>query len=122
MARLPKKPKVKESRTHIYRVPLLALKVYATKEEAKAAADHCDRCDRQPREEEWDDPQWVLTLGVTEDGLLGIARLCPDCFPMLEWGDVYAPLCRTGSPAIPIGIANGPPNMIEGRPDDRKTA
>lgn len=116
-----KKPKLKQQKSHIYRVPLLALKVYDSEEEAKAAQDHCDNCDRQPVEEEWDDPQWVLTLGVTEKGVLGIARFCPECWPTLEWGDVYAPQGYTG-PAIPIGIVDGPPELIHGRPDEQQTA
>jgi hypothetical protein len=121
MARLPKKKKEKEARSHIYRVPLVALKVYDSHEEAEAGVDHCDKCDRQPRDEEWDDPQWVLTLGVTTKAQLAVARLCPDCWATMEFGDVYAPRGMCG-PALPIGLADSPPNMIHGRRDEQQTA
>ena len=121
MARPKKKRKMKEPKSHIYRVPLLALKVYDSEQEAAETVDHCDQCDRQPTDEEWDDPSWMLTLGVTEKGQLAVARLCPDCFPALEWGDVYCPK-GLGTLAVPVGIAPSPPTMVHGRADERKTA
>lgn len=103
MARWQKRKERKPERRGIISVPLKPLQ-YESDEKWEEDGIVCDWCGKRVAEDADTDAEWRIGPGVTVDGLLALARYCPDCFlHEIEWGRAYCP-GGFGTPVIPLGV------------------